>query len=106
MARRIRLLEANGEVAPEVLDGQTFGAVLCHGVLMYLDDPEPWWTALCRLTAPTGVLSIVAKNVQVMALRPGHEGDWAGALAALTTTGRSTVSASTPGATMSMHCPS
>ena len=82
VARRIRLLEANGEVAPEVLDGQTFGAVLCHGVLMYLDDPEPMVDALCRLTAPTGVLSIVAKNVQVMALRPGHEGDWAGALAA------------------------
>jgi SAM-dependent methyltransferase len=82
VARRIQLLEANGEVAPEVLDGQTFGAVLCHGVLMYLDDPEPMVDALCRLTAPTGVLSIVAKNVQVMAMRPGHEGDWAGALAA------------------------
>ena len=75
-------VEANGEVAPEVLDGQTFGAVLCHGVLMYLDDPEPMVDALCRLTAPSGVLSIVAKNVQVMAMRPAHEGDWAGALAA------------------------
>jgi S-adenosylmethionine-dependent methyltransferase len=82
VARRIRLVEASGEVAPEALEGQTFGAVLCHGVLMYLDDPEPLVDALCRLVAPSGLLSIVAKNVQVMALRPGHEGDWAGALAA------------------------
>ena len=47
VARRIRLLEANGEVAPEVLEGQTFGAVLCHGVLMYLDDPEPMVDDAC-----------------------------------------------------------
>jgi S-adenosylmethionine-dependent methyltransferase len=82
VARRIRLVGASGEVAPEALQGQTFGAVLCHGVLMYLDDPAPMVDALCRLVAPSGVLSVVAKNVKVMALRPGHEGDWAGALAA------------------------
>ena len=82
VAGRVRLVEANGEAAPDALDGQTFGAVLCHGVLMYLDDPEPMVEALCRLTAPKGLLSIVAKNVEVMAMRHAHEGDWAGALAA------------------------
>ena len=78
---RVRLVEARGEAAPAVLD-DAFGAVLCHGVVMYLDDPEPLVDALCRLCAPGGVVSIVAKNVEVLALRYAHEGDWAGAIAA------------------------
>jgi hypothetical protein len=56
--------------------------VLCHGVLMYLDDPAPLLDSLCRLTAPGGLLSIVTKNVEVMAMGHAHEGDWAAALAA------------------------
>lgn len=56
--------------------------MLCHGVLMYLDDPAPLVDALCELVAPAGLVSIVAKNVEVMALRPAHEGDWAEAIAA------------------------
>jgi S-adenosylmethionine-dependent methyltransferase len=82
VAARVRLVEASGEDAPDALDGARFDAVLCHGVLMYLEDPEPLVDALCRLTAPAGVVSIMAKNVEVMALRHVHEGDWAGAIAA------------------------
>lgn len=81
-AARVRLVEATGENAPGALGGAVFGAVLCHGVLMYLEDPEPLVDALCRLTAPGGVVSIVAKNIEVMALRHAHEGDWAAAIAA------------------------
>ncbi len=82
VAARVRLVRASGEDAPEALDGAAFDAVLCHGVLMYLDDPEPLVDALCDLTAPAGVVSIVAKNAEVMAMRHAHEGDWAGAIAA------------------------
>lgn len=82
VARRVRLVESTGEDAPGVLDGEVFGGVLCHGVLMYLDDPEPLIDALCMLTGQGGLLSIVAKNVEVMAMRHAHEGDWAAALAA------------------------
>ncbi len=82
VAGRVRLVRATGEEAPEVLAGETFGGVLCHGVLMYLDDPDPLVEALCRLTALGGVLSLVAKNVEVLAVRHVHEGDWAAALAA------------------------
>ena len=78
----MRLVEVRGENAPEVLDREVFGGVLCHGVLMYLDDPAPVLDSLCRLTAPGGLLSIVTKNVEVMAMRHAHEGDWAAALAA------------------------
>jgi SAM-dependent methyltransferase len=81
-AGRVRLVEASGEEAPEALGGAVFDAVLCHGVLMYLDDPEPLVDSLCQLTGPAGVVSIVAKNVEVMAPRHAHEGDWAAAIAA------------------------
>lgn len=82
VAARITLVEGGGEEAPAALGGETFDVVLCHGVLMYLDDPGPLVDALCRLTAPGGVLSIVAKNVEVMSVRPALEGDWAAAIAA------------------------
>lgn len=80
-AHPVRLIESTGETAPEALNGETFDAVLCHGVLMYLDDPEPLVGALCQLVGPGGLLSIVAKNVAVMAMRHAQEGDWAAALA-------------------------
>ena len=82
VAARVRLVEASGEDAPKTLDGAVFDAVLCHGVLMYLDDPKPLVSAFCELTGPAGVVSIVAKNAEVMAMRHAHEGDWAGAIAA------------------------
>jgi SAM-dependent methyltransferase len=82
VAERIRLVKATGEQAPELLRGELSGGVLCHGVIMYLDDPEPLVDALCRLAAPRGWVSIVAKHAEVMALRHAHEGDWAAALAA------------------------
>jgi S-adenosylmethionine-dependent methyltransferase len=82
VARWVQLVEARGEDAPGVLGGALFDAVLCHGVLMYLDDPEPLVDSLCQLAAPAGVVSIVAENVEVMALRHAHEGDWAAAIEA------------------------
>lgn len=41
VSTRVRLVRATGEDAPVALDGATFDVVMCHGVLMYLDDPEP-----------------------------------------------------------------
>jgi S-adenosylmethionine-dependent methyltransferase len=82
VAGRVRLVQAAGQEAPAALGGARFAGVLCHGVLMYLDDPEELVAPLCRLTAPRGLLSIVAKNVEVLAARPAHQGDWAAALAA------------------------
>jgi S-adenosylmethionine-dependent methyltransferase len=80
--RRVQLVQTTGENAPETLHGGRFGAVLCHGVLPYVDDPEPLIGALCALVDVKGIVSIVAKNVDVMAVRPALEGDWAAALAA------------------------
>lgn len=81
VAARVRLVEASGEDAATALDGQRFGGVLCHGVVMYLDDPTALIDALCALADDDGIVSIAAKNLGVMAVRPALAGDWAGALA-------------------------
>ncbi|MEO7573071.1 MAG: methyltransferase [Acidimicrobiales bacterium] len=86
VADRVTLVQATGEEAPAALGGARFGAVLCHGVLMYLDDPTPLVGALCELTDTGGLVSIVAKNVEVLASRPALDGDWAAALAAFDAT--------------------
>lgn len=82
VAARVRLVEADGERAPELLGEVRFDGVLCHGVLMYLDDPAPLVTALCTLARPGAVVSIVTKNRRTLASGPAYEGDWRGALAA------------------------
>lgn len=66
---RIRLVAGRGEDAVALLDGARFDAVLCHGVLMYLDDPAPLVRSLCALAGPGGLVSIVAKNVELMPVR-------------------------------------
>ena len=82
VAESVRLVEATGEEAPKAVRGERFAGVLCHGVIMYLDDPGPLVAGLCALAAPGGIVSIAAKNADAMAVRPALDGDWAGALAA------------------------
>ncbi len=80
--RRVTLLEADGENADEAVDGRRFAAVLCHGVLGYLERPEPLVNQLCRCAAAGGVVSIMTGNAKVMAVRPALERRWDDALAA------------------------
>lgn len=86
VARRVRLIEAPGESAVEILEQGSFDAVLCQGVLMYLDDPAPLLSALTGLARAGGVISIVAKNAGALAMRPAIERDWKSALAAFDAT--------------------
>jgi SAM-dependent methyltransferase len=79
--RRVRFVQADGERAGEAVDGQRFDAVLCHGVLGYLDRPEPLVEQLCRCTAPGGLVSIMTGNARAAAVRPAMERRWADALA-------------------------
>ena len=82
VASRVRLVLSSGEDAPRALDGETFDAVLCHGVIMYVTDPRTLVAALAILTRPGGVVSLVAKNAESIATRPALQGDWATALQA------------------------
>ena len=79
---RVRLVEARGEQALEALGDNRFAAVLCHAVIMYVEQPEPLIAPLCELAAPGGVVSIAAQNARTAAVRPALEGRWADALAA------------------------
>jgi S-adenosylmethionine-dependent methyltransferase len=80
--QRVTLLQADGEHAVEAVNGRHFAAVLCHGVLGYLDQPEPLINQLCDCAAAGGVVSIMAGNAQAMAVRPALERRWDDALAA------------------------
>jgi S-adenosylmethionine-dependent methyltransferase len=85
VARRIDLVEASAQEAPSVLGDGGFDAVLCHGVIMYVEDPVPFVASLSELAKPGAVVSIVAKNAGNLAIRPALMGDWQGALAAFET---------------------
>lgn len=63
---------------PDHVAGATYDVVCCHGVLMYLEQARPAVVELCGLVAPGGVLSVLARNADAMALRPGLRRDWAG----------------------------
>ena len=85
VAARVRLVKTDAETAWMVLGGQQFAGVLCHGVIMYVDDPRPFTAALAELAEPGGTISLVAKNGRCLATRPALEGRWAEALAAFDT---------------------
>ncbi len=79
--RRVALVEADGEHAVEAVGGGHFAAVLCHGVIGYLEHPEPLVDQLCRCLAPAGLVSILAGNADATAVRPALERRWEDALA-------------------------
>ncbi len=83
--RRISLLQAHGENADAAVDGRRFAAVLCHGVLGYLEHPEPMVSQLCRCVAAGGVVSIMTGNAKTTAVQPALERRWEDALAAFDT---------------------
>jgi S-adenosylmethionine-dependent methyltransferase len=84
---RVTLLQADGENAVEAVKGQRFAAVLCHGVLGYLEQPEPLVNQLCQCADAGGVVSIMAGNAKSLAVRPAMERRWGDALAAFDATG-------------------
>lgn len=80
--QRVTLLQADGADADEAVGGRRFDAVLCHGVLGYLERPEPLVEQLCRCAADGGVVSVMTANAHAMAVRPALERRWDDALAA------------------------
>jgi len=79
--QRISLVEADGEQAEKAIGGRRFEAVLCHGVLGYLEQPEPLIDQLCRCVAPGGIVSIMTGNAKAAAVQPALEQRWDDALA-------------------------
>jgi SAM-dependent methyltransferase len=44
---------------------------------MYSADPDPLLSAIARVTAPGGLVSLLVRNGDALAMRPGLLGDWA-----------------------------
>ena len=83
--RRVTLVQADGEDAAEATGAGRFAAVLCHGVIGYVAQPEPLVSQLCRCVAPGGLVSIMTGNAKTMAVRPALERRWGDALASFDT---------------------
>ncbi|MFE6284129.1 class I SAM-dependent methyltransferase [Streptomyces sp. NPDC057877] len=83
---RVRIIEGDGrDTGVHFLPG-SFDVVLCHAVLMYVEEPDPLLAGLARVLAQGGLLSVLVRNGDALAMRPGLSGDWAGALAAFGST--------------------
>lgn len=76
---RLHLIHGPGEAAPDLTTG-LFDVILCHGVLMYLEDPSSLLSALSRVAARNGSLSLLARNGCATAMRDGLRGNWQQAL--------------------------
>ncbi|MFE7452567.1 class I SAM-dependent methyltransferase [Streptomyces griseus] len=82
---RVRLIEGDGrDTGVHFLPG-SFDVVLCHGVLMYVEEPDPMLAGLARMLAPGGLLSLLVRNADALAMRPGLAGDFGAALTAFDT---------------------
>ncbi|MFI2213618.1 class I SAM-dependent methyltransferase [Streptomyces sp. NPDC020141] len=80
---RVRLVEGDcRETGVHFLPG-AFDVVLCHRVLMESQEPDATLAGLARMLAPRGLLSLLVRNADALALGPGLAGDWDGALGAL-----------------------
>ncbi|MET7477860.1 methyltransferase domain-containing protein [Streptomyces sp. NPDC005648] len=82
---RVRIVQGDGrDTGVHFLPG-SFDVVLCHGVLMYVEEPDALLAGVARMLAPGGLLSLLVRNADALAMRPGLYGDWAGALEAFDT---------------------
>jgi SAM-dependent methyltransferase len=84
--RHVTFLLADGEHAEEAVQGERFDAVMCHGVLGYIEQPEPLIDQLCRCVRPDGIVSIMTGNANASAVQPALERRWVDALSAFDTT--------------------
>jgi S-adenosylmethionine-dependent methyltransferase len=74
---RVQVRRGLIENFPERSGASRYAAVLCHGVLMYTADPDPVLRVIAGLTAPGGMVSLLVRNGDALAMRPGLRADWA-----------------------------
>lgn len=81
---RVDLVVARGAIddVSRLTEGG-FDAICCHAVLMYVDDPGASLNALRSVARAGAVLSLLEKNRDGLAMRPGLRGDYEEALRVL-----------------------
>lgn len=83
LSDRVTMMQATAEDAAAQLPKGAFDAVLSHGVLMYLDSPEPLLTVMVEAAKPGGLVSVLTKSSEALAARAGLQGDFTTALSIL-----------------------
>jgi len=78
----VEILDGSVEHIDKLLAGRRFDAVCAHGLLMYLDDRDSAIKLLAGRVDPGGVLSLVVRNRDSLAMRPALRRDWAAAIEA------------------------
>jgi S-adenosylmethionine-dependent methyltransferase len=76
---RVRLVKGEVEAIAGLFAPSSFDVVLCQGVLMYFPDPGPLLDDIARVVVPGGIVSLLVRNGDALAMRPGLLGDWDGA---------------------------
>ncbi|WP_063910175.1 methyltransferase domain-containing protein [Herbidospora yilanensis] len=79
---RITLVEGTADQAGHLAENG-FDLVCCHGVLMYAENPHAFLNDLASAVRPGGLVSLLTKNADGLAMRPALEGRWADAVAVL-----------------------
>jgi S-adenosylmethionine-dependent methyltransferase len=73
---RVRLVRGEAGAIDGLFAPSSFDVVLCQGVLMYFPDPGPLLDAIARVVVPGGLVSLLVRNGDALAMRPGLLGDW------------------------------
>jgi ubiquinone/menaquinone biosynthesis C-methylase UbiE len=79
--KRVELVMADAQRCLDLYPTGSFDAALCHGVVMYLSSSEPVIEALSRLIRQGGIVSLIAKNGEALAMRAALERRYADAIA-------------------------
>lgn len=82
VADRVEVIEGDLMDLDTLIPAGSFDVVMLHGVIMYLDQPEEAIARLATAAAPGGVISVLAKHRDTLAMRYGMERDWKTALTA------------------------
>lgn len=81
--RRLAVRDGTLGALADALGDAAYDVVLCHGVLMYLPESRTAIAELAAALAPGGLLSLVARNADGLAMRPAMRGDWRSTVALL-----------------------
>jgi S-adenosylmethionine-dependent methyltransferase len=73
---RAQLVQGEAIAVADLFAPSSFDAVLCQGVLMYFADPGPLLDAIAQVVVPGGIVSLLVRNGDALAMRPGLLGDW------------------------------
>ncbi|MGW5683729.1 class I SAM-dependent methyltransferase [Nonomuraea sp. NPDC003754] len=74
--RQVRLLQSEADHLTDHFPAEHFDGVMCHGVLMYLTDPMPTLKQIAQVLTPGGLLALLVRNGDALALYPGLRGRW------------------------------